>query len=111
MSEPFDSKYKLFKEIGVPHSGMSQSHLTIRDDLVADGLSVPVHFLDYKEDTHVEQTDTLNIDCLFSTDGEELHHDGYGIIVSITEPTRKDKYGEPWKERMAFAMSVDFNWN
>jgi hypothetical protein len=111
MSEPFDSKYKLFKQIGVPHSGMSQSHLTIREDLVADGLSVPVYFLDHKEQKHIAQTDTLNIDCIFSTDGEELHHDGYGIIVSITEPTRKDKYGEPWKERMAFAYSIDFDWN
>jgi hypothetical protein len=112
MSEPFDSKYKLFKQIGVPHSGMSveNSHLTIREDLVADGLSVPVYFLDYKEDTHVEQTDTLNIDCIFSTDGEELH-EGMGIIVRITDPTRKDKYGEPWKERMAFAYSIDFDWN
>ena len=104
-------KYKLFKEIGVPHSGMSQSHLTIREDLQEEELSVPVYFLDHKEQEHIAQTDTLNIDCLFSTDGEELHHDGYGIIVSITEPTRKDKYGEPWKERMAFAMSVDFDWN
>ena len=25
------------------------SHLTIRDDLVEDGLAIPVHFLDYKE--------------------------------------------------------------
>ena len=86
------------------------SHLTIRDDLVADGLSVPVRFLDYKEDTHVEQTDTLNIDCIFSTDGEELY-EGMGIIVRITDPTRTDKYGEPWKNRMAFAYSIDFDWH
>ena len=112
MSEPFDSKYKLFKQIGVPFSGMCQSHLTIREDLVEEELSVPVYFLDHKEQEHIAQTDALNIDCLFSTpNGEELHHDGYGIIVSITEPSRKDKYGEPWKERMAFAMSVDFDWN
>ena len=49
------------------------SHLTIREDLVEDGLSVPVHFLDYKEDVHIEQTDTLNVECIFSTDGEELY--------------------------------------
>ena len=104
--EPFDSKYKLFKEIGVPHSGMSQSHLTIREDLQEEELSVPVFFLDRKEQEHIAQTDTLNIDCLFSTpNGEELHHDGYGIIVSITEPTRK------WKERVAYAYSIDFDWN
>ena len=68
MSEPFDSKYKLFKEIGIPHSGMSKnitdtlehdgSHLTIRDDLVADELGVPVHFLDYKEDVHILSTNS-----------------------------------------------------
>ena len=86
------------------------SHLTIRNDLVEDGLSVPVHFLDYKEDVHIEQTDTLNIDCIFSTDGEELY-EGMGIIVRITDPTKKDKYGEPWKDRMAFAYSIDFDWN
>ena len=85
------------------------SHLTIRDDLVEDDLSVPVHFLDYKEDTHVEQTNTLNIDCIFSTDGEELY-EGMNIIVRITDPTRADKYGEPWKDRMAFAYSIDFDW-
>ena len=112
MSEPFDSKYKLFKEIGVPHSGMSQSHLTIREDLQEEELSVPVFFLDRKEQEHIAQTDALNIDCLFSTpNGEELHHDGYGIIVSITEPSRKDKYGEPWEERVAYAYSIDFDWN
>jgi len=86
------------------------SHLTIRDDLVEDGLAIPVHFLDYKEDTHVEHTDTLNIDCIFSTDGEELY-EGMGIIVRITDPTRTDTYGEPWKDRMAFAYSIDFDWN
>ena len=95
---------------GVSSTSMSESHLTIRDDLVEDGLSVPVHFLDYKEDAYIEQTNTLNIDCIFSTDGEELY-EGMGIIVRITEPTRKDKYGEPWKERMAFAYSIDFDWN
>ena len=81
------------------------SHLTIRDDLVEDGLSVPVHFLDRKADEHIEDSDTLNIDCLFSTDGEELNNYGMGIIISVTEP----KFG--WKERMAFAYSIDFDWN
>ena len=120
MSEPFDSKYKLFNQIGVPFSGMNKdntdtlehdgSHLTIREDLVEEELGVPVRFLDYKEDEHIFHTDTLNIDCIFSTDGEELY-EGMGIIVRITEPTRKDKYGEPWKDRMAFAYSIDFDWN
>ena len=51
------------------------SHLTIRDDLVEEGLSVPVHFLDYKEDVHVEHTDTLNIDCIFISEG--VHRDEF----------------------------------
>ena len=85
---------------------MSKSHLTIREDLQEEELSVPVFFLDRKEQEHIEQTDTLNIDCLFSTpNGEELHQDGYGIIVSITEPNRN------WKERVAYAYSIDFDWN
>ena len=33
---------------------VKDSHLTIREDLIEEGLSVPVWFLDYKEDTHVE---------------------------------------------------------
>ena len=86
------------------------SHLTIRDDLVEEGLSVPVHFLDFKVDDWLEDSEDLNIECLFSTDGEELY-EGMGIIVRITDPTRTDKYGEPWKERMAFAYSIDFDWN
>ena len=87
------------------------SHLTIRDDLVEDGLSVPVHFLDYKEDVDIEQTDTLNVECIFSTDGEELSDEGYTVIVRITDPTQQDEYGKPWKERMALAHSIDFDWN
>jgi hypothetical protein len=86
------------------------SHLTIRDDLIEEGLSVPVHFLDYKEDVHVEDTPTLNIDCEFFTDGEELH-DGMTLIVKITDPSQKDKYGKPWEERLAFAYNIDFDWN
>jgi hypothetical protein len=90
---------------------VKDSHLTIREDLVKEGLSVPVWFLDYKEDTHVEDTTTLNIDCDYSTDGEELNPWGANIIVKITDPNQVDKYGEPWKDRLAFAMSVDFDWN
>ena len=81
------------------------SHLTIRDDLVEEGLSVPIHFLDIHVDEWLEDSEDLNIDCLFSTDGEELNNKGMGIIVSVTEP----KFG--WKERMAFAYSIDFDWN
>ena len=109
--EPFDSKYKLFKKIGVPFTGMSQSHLTIREDLVAEELSVPVFFLDHKENTHIEQTDTLNIDCVYSTNATELNGWGANIIIEITDPTKFDQYGDPWKEREAFAISADFDWN
>lgn len=87
------------------------SHLTIREDLIEESVSVPVWFLDYKEDTHVEDSPTLNIDCDYSTDGEELNPWGANIIVKITDPNQVDKYGNPWKDRLAFAMSVDFDWN
>ena len=86
------------------------SHLTVRQDLQEEGLSVPVHFLDTKEEVHIGQTDTLNVDCLFSTDGEELY-EGTTIIISVTDPTQKDKYGKPWKDRKAFAYSIDWDWN
>tara|TARA_B100000902_G_scaffold141009_1_gene138904 strand:+ start:772 stop:1068 length:297 start_codon:yes stop_codon:yes gene_type:complete len=87
------------------------SHLTIREDLVEENLSVPIWFLDYKEDVHVEQTSTLNIDCEYWTDGEELNDWGANIIIRVTDPTQKDKYGFPWKDRLAFAISADFDWN
>ena len=91
--------------------GAKNSHLTIREDLIEEGLSVPVWFLDYKEDTHVEDTPTLDIDCDYCTDGEELNDYGANIIVKITDPSRKDEYGNPWKNRLAFAISADFDWN
>ena len=87
------------------------SHLTIRDDLIEEGISVPVWFLDYKEDVHIEQTSTLNIDCEYWTDGEELNAWGANIIIRLTDPTQMDKYGFPWKDRLAFAISADFDWN
>ena len=90
---------------------VKDSHLTIREDLIEESVSVPVWFLDYKEDTHVEDSPTLNIDCDYSTDGEELNPWGANIIVKITDPNQVDKYGNPWKDRLAFAMSVDFDWN
>ena len=73
--------------------------------MVEDGLSVPIHFLDRKVDEHIEDSDTLNIDCVYSTpNGEELY-EGMGIIVSVTEPKFE------WKERLAYAYSIDFDWN
>ena len=88
------------------------SHLTIRKDLTEDELSVPVRFLDYQEDDWLTDSDTLNIDEEYSTDGEQLDDmSGYNMIVRITDPNQKDKYGNPWKDRLAFAISADFDWN
>jgi hypothetical protein len=81
------------------------SHLTIREDLVSDELSVPVHFLDIKVNEWLEDSDTLDIECVFSTNGEELNSDGYNTIVEVTEP-RFD-----WKKRVGYVHSIDFNWN
>ena len=81
------------------------SHLTIREDLVADDLAVPVHFLDIKVNEWLEDSDTLDIECLFGTNGEELNSDGYNTIVEVTEP----KLG--WNKRLGYVHSIDFDWN
>lgn len=93
---------------------VKNSHLTIRSDLLEEDvdISVPVRFLDYQEDGYVGDSSTLNIDCEYSTDGEQLDNMlGYNIIVRITDSSQKDKYGNPWKDRLAFAISADFDWN
>ena len=90
------------------------SHLTIREDLLEEDpdISVPIRFLDYQEDYWIVDSDTLCINAEYSTDGEQLDDmSGYNIIVRITDPSQKDKYGNPWKDRLAFAMSADFDWN
>ena len=90
------------------------SHLTIRQDLLEEDpdISVPIRFLDYQEDTWVGDSDTLNIDEEYSTDGEQLDDmSGYNMIVKVTDPSQKDQYGNPWKDRLAFAISADFDWN
>ena len=81
------------------------SHLTIREDLVADDLAVPVHFLDIKVNEWLEDSDTLDIECLFGTNGEELNSDGYNTIVEVTEP----KLG--WNKRLGYVHSIDFDGN
>jgi len=81
------------------------SHLTIREDLFEDNLAVPVHFLDIKVDEWLEDSDTLDIECLFATNGEELNSDGYNTIVEVTEP----KFG--WKKRLGYVHSIDFDWD
>ena len=85
-------------------SGLN-SHLTIREDLVSDNLAVPVHFLDIKVEEWLEDSDTLDVECLFATDGEELNSDGYNTIVEVTEP----RLG--WKKRVGYVHSIDFDWN
>lgn len=90
------------------------SHLTIRQDLLEEDpdIAVPIRFLDYQEDAWVGDSDTLNIDEEYSTDGEQLDDmSGYNMIVKITDPNQKDQYGNPWKDRLAFAISADFDWN
>jgi len=81
------------------------SHLTIRQDLFEDNLSVPVHFLDIKRDEWLEDSDTLDIESVFCTDGEELNSDGCNTIVEVTEP----RLG--WKKRVGYVHSIDFDWN
>ena len=81
------------------------SHLTIREDLFEDNLSVPVHFLDIKVNEWLEDSDTLDIECVFCTNGEELNSDGYNTIVEVTEP----RFG--WKKRVGYVHSIDFDWN
>ena len=69
-------------------------------------------FLDYQEDDWLTDSDILNIDEEYSTDYEQLDDmSGYNIIIVIIDPNQKDKYGNPWKERLAFAISADFDWN
>lgn len=85
-------------------SGLN-SHLTIREDLVSDNLAVPVHFLDIKVNEWLEDSDTLDVECLFATNGEELNSDGYNTIVEVTEP----RLG--WKKRVGYVHSIDFDWN
>ena len=90
------------------------SHLTIRQDLLEEDpdIAVPIRFLDYQEDAWAGDSDTLNIDEEYSTDGEQLDDlSGYNMIVKITDPHQKDQYGNPWKDRLAFAISADFDWN
>lgn len=89
------------------------SHLTIREDLVEEGLSVPVRFLDYQEESWITDSDTLNIDEEYVPEnGEQLDDiSGYNMIIKVTDLTQKDRYGDLWKDRLAFAISADFDWN
>ena len=79
---------------------VKDSHLTIRKDLFEDNLSVPIRFLDYQEEVWLEDSPTLNIDCEYCTDGEQLDDiSGYNMIIKITDPSQKDKYGGRKQQR------------
>ena len=81
-------------------------NLKIREDLIQCGVSIPVFFLDTHTEGYIAQGDnTLTIKHEYSTEGEELHEGGYNIIVRITDPSKG------LEDRLAFAMSLDFDWN
>tara|TARA_B100001093_G_scaffold517018_1_gene597325 strand:- start:397 stop:687 length:291 start_codon:yes stop_codon:yes gene_type:complete len=91
------------------------SHLTIREDLLEEdpNISVPIRFLDHQEDAWIGDSDTLYIDEVYSPENGEQLDDmwGYNMIIKITDPNQKDQYGNVWKDRLAFAISADFDWN
>ena len=91
---------------------IKNSHLTIRKDLIEDGFSVPVSLLlvDGYDSIHIEDTPFLDITCKYTFDGE-VDAEGSNILVKITDSTQFDPQGEPIKDRLAFAISADYDWN
>ena len=87
-----------------------QKELRLRDDLVEDGLSVPIHFLDvdYEMDSpylqFLDHSPSLKVESVVLSD-EELNDEGMNLIIKITEP----QFG--WKRRKAYAYSADFENN
>ena len=79
--------------------------MIIREDLVAQGLSVPIRFLDDKAHYQLDHSHTLKIEEEF-TSSNELNDDGMNMIITINDPDR-------WwlANREAFAYSIDFGWN
>ena len=77
--------------------------MIIREDLVAQGLSVPIQFLDNKALYQLDHSHTLKIEEEF-TSSNELNDDGMNMIITINDPDRN------WKNREAFAYSIDFGW-
>ena len=84
---------------------IKDSHLTLTQDALDRNLSVPVRFLDTQEDCWISDTDTLNIDCEYATNGEQLNEWGANIIIEVSDSSKG------WEERLAFAISADFDWN
>jgi hypothetical protein len=80
-------------------------NLKIGSDLIYYGVSIPVFFLDTQTRSYIAHTDTLTIKYEYLTAGEELHEGGYNVIVRVTDPS------VGFKNRLAFAMASDFNWN
>jgi hypothetical protein len=80
-------------------------NLKIGSDLIYYGVSIPVFFLDTHTKSHIAHTDTLTIKYEYLTAGEELYDGGYNVIVRVTDPS------VGLKNRLAFAMSSDFDWN
>ena len=88
------------------------SHLTIREDLIAEGYSVPVSLLSVGDcdPIHIEDTPYLDITCEHASD-TELDDRGSTLLVRITDPTQFDSEGEPLNNRLAFAINADYDWN
>ena len=84
---------------------IKNSHLTLTQDVIDQQLSVPVWFLDHQEEAYINDTDTLNVDCEYCTDGEQLNEWGANIIIKVTDPSKG------WSDRLAFAISADYDWN
>ena len=83
-----------------------QKELRLRDDLVEDGLSVPIHFLDVDSPClqFLDHSPSLKVESAVLSD-EELNDKGMNLIIKITEP----QFG--WKRRKAYAYSADFDYN
>ena len=77
--------------------------MIIREDLVAEDLAVPIQFLDDKAHYYLDHSHTLKIEEGF-TSSNELNDDGMNMIITINDPDRN------WKNREAFAYSIDFDW-
>ena len=79
---------------------MEKTYLKIRKDLVEDGLSVPIWFLDTREHEWLEDSDALNIECLDQV--EELAGGGYNTIVEVTNKLGAKRWG--------YVSSIDFDY-
>ena len=93
------------------------SHLTIREDLIAEGYAVPVSLLEASQYSvedydpiHIEDTPYLDITCIHSSE-YQLDDSGSNLLVRITDPTQFDSKGKPLKDRLEFAINADYDWH